>query len=83
MSNSRLTKYGEWLARSTMNRVPLTAFNCPVCDVTLMTPYPAKESDVWDSVCTCPGCGNLYMKVITLMPTGDTGTTPIVETTVV
>lgn len=40
---------------------PVLPYTTPCCQTALETSAPSN-SQRWDSLCTCPGCGRLYIK---------------------
>lgn len=56
-------RYCEYMAQLQAGDCHLLTFNCPECGQETRTLAPEKET-CWDSTCTCPWCGVLYVKLV-------------------
>lgn len=57
-------KHDAYMARWKSQGKPFLAFETPCCGTPLETTAPsaAVPGQVWDSLCTCPNCGALFIK---------------------
>lgn len=68
-----LKSHKDYLDRCRTGGARVLAFRTPCCGVTMETVVP-KNGETWDSLTTCPYCGDLFMKisrrekVVALMP---------------
>jgi hypothetical protein len=56
-------KHDAYIARWKEAGKPVLSYATPCCEAQLETSAPPKGRR-WDSLCTCPDCGVLYMKVV-------------------
>lgn len=57
------TKHDAYIAKWKADGKPVLSYHTPCCQELLQTPAPPLGQQ-WDSLCTCPKCGELYMKVV-------------------
>lgn len=57
------TKYDAYITKWKADGKPVLSYRTPCCGEPLDTPAPSDDQQ-WDSLCTCPACGELYMKVV-------------------
>lgn len=57
-------KYLHYIKRAEGRCSPLANFQCPECHEVIKT-LEAPEGEVWDSLCTCPFCEQIFIKRVT------------------
>ena len=57
-------KYMVWLSRQQAAGKPLAGYATPCCSTLHHTPYPAPGERAWDTLFTCMGCGEMFMKIV-------------------
>lgn len=57
-------KYLHYIKRAESRRSPLASFACPNCHDVIKT-LAAPKGEVWDSLCTCPFCEQVFIKRVT------------------
>ncbi|TBV76844.1 hypothetical protein [Pseudoxanthomonas winnipegensis] len=57
-------KHDAYMARWKQEGKPFLAYEAPCCGTLLETTAPSEAllGQVWDSLCTCPNCGALFLK---------------------
>ncbi len=57
-------KYLHYIKRVEANYIPLANFRCPKCHEVIKT-LTSPKGEVWDSLCICPFCEQVFIKRIT------------------
>lgn len=57
-------RHEEWLDKWEQDGGIVHKFYCPHCEK-LISCHAPSNNDVWDSICVCPECQNLYMRFTT------------------
>ena len=55
-------RHDAYMAAWKLHGRPSLSYVTPCCGQALETTAPSDPRDVWDSLCTCPCCGELYFK---------------------
>lgn len=58
-----LEKHNAYIARCKANGAPTQTYNTPCCSRELEDRVPPEGEGPWDSLVTCPYCGDLFWKV--------------------
>lgn len=62
MNPTLLHKHKDYIRRARADDANIILYVTPCCGKDLETTAP-KDSQVWDSLTSCPYCGQLFMKV--------------------
>lgn len=56
-------RYYEYISTMRAGGGHLREFTAPCCQTLTQTLAP-EDSDVWNTTCSCPWCGELYVKIV-------------------
>ena len=62
MNKQLLERHNAYIATGRRTGARIFAYTTPCCGKELHTTVP-KDSQVWDSLTSCPYCGSLFMKI--------------------
>ncbi len=60
--NNIKESHDKYMAKLRASGVVLTEFNCPDCEALISTRVP--DSDIYDTMSTCPECGEIFFKIV-------------------
>ena len=66
MNTELMTRHQDFIARCKAKGLKFTSYRCPKkrCGFVIETRV-APKGEVWDTLATCPKCGDTHMKVTT------------------